>query len=300
MQCRRVSLLNQPEVEMEHHECSQCPIRLSQVILDSVLNLFHRLPNELKTQIVILLIVPRRPCNANIMSSCFDQWSCLFKHALEPSRSPSRSPQVSWTNTPCPKVTALSPFIRDEGYRQFFQNHTFIFSTPKRHHHLTALVLDITNRIEWIYSERKEAESDERNETYSLVDKYRSGISHLVLGADFLPGHRVGRPDWDWALKVNWSTLPKLKTLVLDFRHHTHDVFTNELMTREEFSQRIETGAAMLEGLNLQCLSVYGLCSGSRYWRDANHERIMESLFRKAVRVDGELVFKDEAMHIKW
>lgn len=89
-------------------------------------------------------------------------------------------------------------------------------------------------------------------------------------------------PDWDWPLKVDWITLPNLKTLLLDLRICS---LAPQLGPEAEieYDRMVEEGAKRMEVLSLKSLMVHGLCG------DEDKKRRAREMFAVALAKEGEL-----------
>lgn len=101
-------------------------------------------------------------------------------------------------------------------------------------------------------------------------------------------------PDWDWPLKIDWKSLPRLEYLQLDLRTYSRHpwIQMGDYYTPEQYQVLLQRGAERMKCLNLKKLTLVGLCS---YWNWGNkdHERKMDALFRPAVRYGGFITFVD-------
>jgi hypothetical protein len=117
--------------------------------------------------------------------------------------------------------------------------------------------------------------------------------------------HEYDARDWDWPLKVDWKSLPNLKTLVLDLRTYSlgPEIAAGPAAweaKEEQFEKKLLQGAKRMEGMNLHSLTIYGLCSCT-YWQKNDHRRKIEKLFQKALAKDGgKLVLEEEPHFMVW
>ncbi|KAI6713306.1 hypothetical protein JHW43_004179 [Diplocarpon mali] len=301
---------------MSTHKCSQCPGTKPQPSLLLPL----QIPDELKVMIVAKMVVPERACMKDLHGRCFDPWSCdQGSH-----RSIEAGLDHATFNLPCPVITSMSPFIFEEGYKQFFRNHTFVFdcSANAEMEHLDSAVRSTepeknAKELDQIVSgfqtfrdavavrllrfvDRPDdcdakGSSQHRQDldaaAYQCADKYRHEIKRIVFKSKdgWRWAHQI---DWDWQLKVDWESLPNLKHLVLDLRTYSALSDAGALF---EIDEILAAGARRMRGLNLKSLIIYGLCS-SDLTRDVlgKHQQVIKSLFEGSLATDGTLELRDE------
>ncbi|KAL2067273.1 hypothetical protein VTL71DRAFT_1697 [Oculimacula yallundae] len=295
-----------------NHSCPQCPQRVPDTGISMFLILFNdRLPPELRSMVVSYLLVPPKPCLDHLFHTCLDQWGCQ-NGAHKPAN------EYQGVMVPCPVITSLDSFFHLDGYWQFFRNHTFVFEACSSDYHavtarLHALgpvlrnlwteiltngqvrgqghrniyatrLLEFLDRPDWVGKGSRAFRTPDRILRFQHTDTHRRNIRHMVFMADLEPGE-LGKQylcDWDWMLKINWSTLPILETLVLDLRSYSFGLRRNIIITQEEYDSKIRVGARAMECLNLNLLVIRGLCSGI-FWQKPGRQRQMESLFEKAL-----------------
>ncbi|CZR60919.1 uncharacterized protein PAC_10815 [Phialocephala subalpina] len=129
--------------------------------------------------------------------------------------------------------------------------------------------------------------------------RYRCEIQHLVIKVCILKRDAEFK-DWDWPLKVDWATLPNLKTLCLGLRPYSQRK-TSRPFERQRDNEKIARGARRMECLRLKSLIIYGLCSGLDLSLDEQHKQRMDKLFRNALDADGVTEFRGlEQQQVDW
>lgn len=302
------------------HICAQCPSHRHEFDL----SLFNKLPAELKIKIISLAIVPQQPCIRHVFGQCtLDPWSCndgAHPGIREGSEVTSKAPPI-----PCPFVTGQDAFFRIEGFRAFFRNNVFVFDYEWTGKNLSDVCY--AQGMVWpplfvVGAHARDPvaarllkfvdEDDVRREQWSIAyetlfcnepqyhpsllpieetDRYRCEIRHLVIKV-CIPTGAMFFVDWHWPLKVDWATLPNLKTLCLDLRSYSRHLESPDYNHQDDH-QRIVDGAKRMECLGLTSLIIYGLCSGPTLCHDEQHKQKMDTLFRKALSRDGVLEFRD-------
>ncbi|PBP22075.1 hypothetical protein BUE80_DR007056 [Diplocarpon rosae] len=288
--------------------------------------LLSRLPEELQVMIVAQMVTPRRACMNDLLGECFDPWSC-DQGSHSTTEGGLGCPIV---NLPCPVTTSISPFVFEEGYKQFFRNHTFIFdcsaNTEMQKINLAVRSTEpdtVAKELDQITNEFQpfrdaaavrllrfidqpdcddEGPSQYRQDfdaaAYQHVDKYRHEIQRIVFKSKdgWRWAHQV---DWDWQLKVDWKSLPKLKHLVLDLRTYSALSNAGSVFALDD---TLAAGAKRMRGLNLKSLLIYGLCSSVLHRKVLKQQQeTMKSLFEAALAADGTLELRDkEAPTFEW
>lgn len=279
------------------------------------------LPNEVKVVILDYLILQKAPCLNGIFGDCFDEWSCKEHHYQVDN------PSYTLPVTLDPKLACLGRFFHD-ALMSFFKNNTFLFDSRGLRGNLlnqaieTALtngnvlteddteafakfrdpratrLLDFIDRPSW---KGVGAETFADDESYKNVDNYRYRMQHIIFDLRYnIKLMSSYRPDWDWPLKIAYSTLPRLKTLVLDLRAYSAQYLLSLPYTQEEFDHKIRSGAKLMSCLNLRTLTLVGLCSGPKFFGNADHKMRIQHLFKSAMHKDGEIVFKDWMYFLDW
>lgn len=306
-----------------HHECPQCPSPDRNLQCSRQLWSLAQLPDELHSKVVEKMIVPQRPCLDHIFGTCMDPWSC-------PNGSHWDLRDLRRTIVPCSALTSLNTFIHDEGHKLFFQNHIFVFNgyievylhlfpSPTRfplvvtredvermelkgqelRDRYATRLLDFVDRPDWVGKGSKKFQINSQDQEFGDIDSYRHTIQHLVFTAGSAERSMKYRPGWDWPLKVDWTKLPRLKTLFLDLKYYSFSPRYPNLLTQEELDSKLEKGAKSMECLKLQRLVIYGVCSGA-FYEDQTHRERMTSLFETALNVHGTLEFRDTATAADW
>ncbi|EKD15785.1 hypothetical protein MBM_05796 [Drepanopeziza brunnea f. sp. 'multigermtubi' MB_m1] len=321
---------------MSDHHCSQCPAKALPPTHCCVVKLFfEKFPDDLKIIIIRRMITPQKVCENHIIDECWEPWLC--KDGSHQATKEGTA-EYSVVHLPCPALTFISPFIHDEGYLQFFRNHTFVFDalSEKSRQELTlrltqerftiegdgsisdqsrvlysytypvaSRLLDTIDHPEWtgIGSEQFQQECDDP-EAYQQVDKYRHQIRSIVFrGAgpkewSFLDWNSV---DWTRPLKVDWKSLPSLEHLVLDLRICTLLMDTSSPEDLKKTANvNIREGAMRMQGLNLKSLIIYGLCSKLLCSEDPSYMPMIKEMFGKTVRVGGKLELRDPETYTGW
>ncbi|PBP17250.1 hypothetical protein BUE80_DR011925 [Diplocarpon rosae] len=285
-----------------------------------------RLPEELQVMIVAQMVIPQRACVKDLLGECFDPWSC------DQGSHPTTEGGLGYpiVNLPCPAITSISSFVFEEGYKQFFRNHTFIFdcSADTEMQKINLVVRStepdtIAKELDQITSEFRsfrdaaavrllrfidqldcnnkglsQYRQDFDAAAYQHVDKYRHEIQRIVFRSK--DGWRWAHQlDWDWQLKVDWGSMPKLKHLVLDLRTYSALSNAGSVFAPDE---ALAAGATRMRGLNLKSLVIYGLCSSVLPRKVLKKQReAMESLFEGALAADGTLELRDkETPNFEW
>jgi hypothetical protein len=265
------------------------------------------LPLELKWLIVQMACTPKKPCLDFITKGydgCLDPWSCKLSHL---------GPEDTSFYTVKPNITSVCSSFRHEAYKTFYQNNTFVFRSTGGDQAVregarpgeaalpwedlrdpyASRILEFIDRPEWKNKGSRFFKDDVR---YQPGDKYRHLISSIIINVEPNWGSQQHR-DWDWPLKIDWSTLPHLKSLQLDLRTYSRRPSDD---SEEAYNERLEAGAVRMRCLNLDRLVLFGLCSFDLYWGDVDHKRRMETLFRPAVRPGGKLEFWDQQSFVRW
>jgi hypothetical protein len=72
--------------------------------------------------------------------------------------------------------------------------------------------------------------------------------------------------DWDWRLKVDWTTLPDLRVLYLDLLPYSRCAYCSDVEGEEIYHEKLVAGAKRMSCLNLERLVLVGLCF--MYWNN--------------------------------
>ncbi|KAE8453790.1 hypothetical protein EG329_009302 [Mollisiaceae sp. DMI_Dod_QoI] len=309
------------------HKCSQCSVHTHGLNKKSIDNLLHNLPFELKARIIWHAIVPQSPCIKHVFQQCHNPLSC--KDGAHPDIVKNKGVDFTWPHLPCPYLTNRDTLFRTEGHKAFFRSNVFVFNWDWTYENTDYAYVNLplwmgkdqthmrfrdpiaTGLLDFIDGQGWQAWWRRRHEMIletsrqypidilrsSEFDKCRYEIEHIVI-KDYQGGSASYSADWDWPLKVDWTTLPKLKTLCIDLqaysRRHTRFDSAPEL---EQDDRDIADGAKRMECLQLKSLIIHGLCS----WflrNDDHHKQRMDKLFRKALDKNGVLEFQDEADEI--
>lgn len=278
------------------------------------------LPNEVKIVILDYLILHEAPCLDGIFGDCFDEWDCKKHHRELTDSCPTLSVTLD------PKFAYLGRFFHD-ALVSFFKNNTFLFDSRGMRLGLdetmefaimdgtiltdddtdawaefrdprATRLLDFIDRPSW---KGVGAETFVGDESYNNVDRYRHKMQHIVFDLRYnIKWMSYYRPDWDWPLKIAYSTLPNLKTLVLDLRAYSAQYLLSLPYPPEEFDHKIRLGAKLMSCLSLRALTLVGLCSGPDFFANAEHKKKMERIFKGAIHKDGEIIFKDWMYFPDW
>ncbi len=292
----------------------------------------RKLPLEIKIRILDFVLLQRPPCLSTLFRGSCSVFPCEFDHGDDGLCG-------SFPVTPRLDISSISePYFLHEMQKSFFRNHTFVFGklsigilelntrwragitsndTPpdgldsginlfvdNRDPRATRL-LEFIDRPGW---KGKGSSNFKWDKSYSYVDKHRHRIQHLVLSAEEhleAAVHEYDARDWDWPLKVDWKSLPNLKTLVLDLRTYSlgPEIAAGPSVweTKEEqFEEELLEGAKKMESMNLHSLTIYGLCSCT-YWQKKDHRRKIERLFQKVLAKNkGQLVLEEQPRSVVW
>jgi len=211
------------------------------------------------------------------------------------------------------RITSVCRFFQDEGRKIFFKRKIFLFgqllgcqvSKPadreswSEYRDPTATrLLNFIDRPDW---KNKGSESFinrfGQDSSYTDVDTYRHLIQNLVLKSDFK--YMPFQSDWDWPLKVDWTTLPELRVLYLDLLPYSRRAYCYDVEGEEIYNEKVVAGARRMGCLNLEKLVLVGLCS-LVYWNNIVHKRMIEQLFKPALGVGGKIEYLDQQSNEMW
>jgi hypothetical protein len=179
--------------------------------LSRSLHVPHKLPPELERYIINEYQSLPEPC-LNFLAwgdnGCSDPWICGLLH---PDRSPKLPLEL---DVPDATITAVCNHFHAEGYKSFYSNNVFVFSSCRYFiHDLTSEDIQapratrLLDFIDWPEWKNKGSELFRDRDSYKYHDEYRYLIHNLVLiERCFLETHSL-RLHWDWILKVDWQTL---------------------------------------------------------------------------------------------
>jgi hypothetical protein len=309
---------------LQHNKCKEhyenCPHVW--IMVPQLHNFLHQLPGELQRMIIAETVVPQPQCIKHVFGHCYNPWECQDgAHTFD-----SVEPRV----TPSTCYTSKCQLVHEEGHKAFFQNNVFIFKSRVRvlfkrpptgseairewfhkldFNHRSYRDYRATRLLEFVDSPEWKCKGSElfrnygNDSSYQHIDEYRHIIRHLVfrMGDNEKPYvQRVLHPNWAWALKVDWKTLPGLQTLVPDLKGYSYCQLQTPALPQELFDEQLGAGAKRMECLNLKSLIIYGLCSGPDYWGKKQHKRKMEKLFLPALAQSGKLELCDEERFVEW
>lgn len=102
------------------HKRPQCPNRYMDAEFSYLFWRLSQLPSELFSQVLEELLIPPQPCLDHLFGTCSDPWGCTKGSHLDIFQY--REKVIPWD-----AITSLSPLFHYEGYKKFFQKHTFVF-----------------------------------------------------------------------------------------------------------------------------------------------------------------------------
>ena len=257
-----------------------------------------RLPPEIELRILENAILPKRdPPPYTISEGFFDPWS----YGLH-------------INAPDTRITSVCRLFLDQGHRIFYERKTFLFGQTRIWTHLpnnvdreiwpeyrdpiATRLLDFTDRPDWKnIGSNSFISLSGRDDAYAHVDKYRYLIRTLILKSDFK--FAPLQSDWDWPLKVDWTTLPNVRVLYLDLLPYSRRIHCSNVEAEEIYNEKLVDGAGCMGGLKLEKLVLVGLCS-LFYWNNAEHKHVIERLFKPALGVGGNIEFLDQQYDDMW
>ncbi|CAG8977334.1 hypothetical protein HYALB_00009206 [Hymenoscyphus albidus] len=282
------------------------------------------LPPELQLKILEELAVPPFPSLECLFEDFHEPWNCS---ACKDTEIDAYGWKL-WPITLDPRISTVCRSFYEEGHKMLYKHHTFVFhqrpEALRSFYDIGGTALGIRDRLAVLllnfidindfYAYRRNPtlgtnraqgtqtslsihmpnSIDSRIPFKSLQNpaEFRASVQHLVLVVhprvtqDMSPEESN---DWDWPLKVDWTTLPKLKTLCLDLRGINN---YRKFKGGGSCLRRIKKGASRMKGLNLEKLVIVGLCTDEFYYKEAYKQRVRR-IFSLALSKTGKLEFKD-------
>ncbi|TVY50154.1 hypothetical protein LOCC1_G000075 [Lachnellula occidentalis] len=259
------------------------------------------LPAELSLQIIQDLFAPEQLCIPAIFDQCPNQWNCDLYHPC--------ALRKYYPLKPDSYLSSIGPLLYEEGHKFFFRHNVFVFNmTPAMYRGGLDVLYATPNEsdsalwksardprtLELLTFVEPHLSAQEASQTVNpplLMDRFSGTIRHLVLRVknEICDLQEAG---WEWPLKVDWKTLPHLKTLCLDLQSYSRRESSEAAESQEEYDEKLSEGALSMECLNLKRLILVGLCS-QQYYLDKDHKRRMEKLFGKCVAKGVKIEFLD-------